>query len=242
MNERLYNKMVDMSSFLTDPLWDVYNDAYNGYLGEPLLGVMMLGLIASTYPGQVASHIGSFPLIANQMISRDDWWKIVVGLFIGKLIGIYVITILILMDGFPINLVEKLGIANVPFFLLLGGMFFNQVRRGRKRKVEILEKKQFALWVGLIIGFILSLIIDPSVYELITIYIPWLTDESLFYTIVIPFLFTLATFLPVLAFSVIGYGFNLDVRLKGKSDHKLIPYFFGFVYMFLALNQFLLFW
>ncbi|MDC3425767.1 hypothetical protein NC797_14765 [Aquibacillus sp. 3ASR75-11] len=243
MNAILYKQLVDFASFITDPLWGLYNSSYNGYFGAPLLGTILLGVIASVYPSQLAAHIGSIPFIAKQMMHRKDWWKMVTGLFLGKLIGVYLLTgFIIWLEGNKLEgIVEKVSMASAPFFLVLGVLFF-QWSRLLEKGIPINKPSQPILWKGLAVGFVLSLFLDSGVYQIYTMYTPWIIDKSIFYVLIIPFLFAFATFFPLLIFSILGYGYKLDVFLKKKSGSKLVYIYFGFIYFFVALNLFLLYW
>ncbi|WP_407270685.1 hypothetical protein [Radiobacillus sp. PE A8.2] len=233
MNVDLYNQLIGQFKLITEPLWELYG-SYNGYSGFPILGTILLGLIGSTYPSQIAYHLGAITYITSQMRYKSNWLDTVISFFMGKLAGVYlIIGIYLWSEGDWLEAFLN-GIRNlsIPLYLLLSISFFKATNR----------TKSLSFYKGFLISFMLSLIMDPKVFSIINLFTPWILNESLFLGWILPFLYVFASFVPIFIFSILGYGFNLDIFLKKNSTKKQMHYFFGFALIILAFNQLFLYW
>lgn len=232
MNINLYNQLVEMFSFITEPLWELYG-LYNGYSGTPLLGTILLGLIASTYPGQIIFHLGATTYITSQMRYKSNWFTIIIGLLMGKMASVYLIigTYFLIDEDWVEVYLEGIRNFSAPFYLLLGIAFLNSIN----------GMKHLTVYKGFLIGFFLSLFMDLKVFSLMDLFTPWILDQPLFVGWILPFFYVLATFTPIFIFSVLSYGFKLDTLLRKNHQKKSVHYFFGITLIVLALNQFFLY-
>ncbi|UOR12073.1 hypothetical protein [Halobacillus amylolyticus] len=243
MNISLFNQLVELFNFLTDPLWELYN-SHNGYEGEPFLGAVLLGVIVSTYPSQIAAHLGAVTYISSEMVHRINWWKTVIGFFTGKLVSVYLAVSLILWSEstWVTSFFENIRPLSVPVFLLLGISLLAHIisfrKIAKKKKVKI---GNYPFLKGGLIGFVLSLFMDHGVINLLRLYTPWLANESVANSWFISFLFAFTSFVPVWIFSIMSYGFKLDTFLRKHSTRKSLKVFFGFSLIIIALNLFFLY-
>lgn len=237
MNRDLYIQLIEQFKFITEPLWELYG-SYNGYLGSPLLGALFLGLITSTYPSQITYNLASITYITNQMVHKANWWKIVISFFFAKVLGVYLIARFIFGEqkDWINTFLEGIRYVSGFLYLLLGILFLLTVPRNNIRS------KYMSFFKAFLISLCLSVIIDPVALSILTMFIPWIANPNMFLGWSVPFFYTLATFIPIWIFSILSYGFKLDVFLRKNAAKKQIYYLFGFTLIILAFNQFFLYW
>lgn len=243
MNVDLYKQMIDLFDFITNPLWELFNDTYYySFQGAQLVGVTILGLIASTYPSQISYQLGTITYCTDQMVAKDKWWNIPLGLFIGKLVSVYLVVIINFWLNWDriVSLLEEILKFGGPVYLMLG-LSFLIIQFGRLRNVYLLRKGISSFYIAIMISFVLSLFVDPGTILIMDIFIPWIEREGFLLGLLIPFFFSFGSFIPILVINILAYGFHGDSLIRKSFSEKSIRYFFGLVLIVLAVNQFFLY-
>ncbi|MDC3418159.1 hypothetical protein [Aquibacillus salsiterrae] len=228
MNTDLYNSLTDLFNWITIPLWKWFNSTYNGPFGAPFTGSVLLGLIASTYPSQLSYHLSGIVFTSKEMTANRKWWTIPAVFLLAKLVVTYFLVFLSMRYENEVVLIFNyvIGWAS-PVYLLIGVLLL------------FISDRNIRISLITYISLVLAIFVDPKVIQLIQAFVPWIPKEPIIGWIM-PFLYATAEFVPILIFSILAYGFNLDKFLFRNRHKQIIYYFYGLVLIVLAINQFFL--
>lgn len=244
-----YFQFSQLLSYISEPLGKLY---YSQQV--PFVGAIILGLLGALAPCQISSNLGIISYTTNRMSRGEVWYKEITSFFIGKTLVYFVLGMSVLLIGkgiepwtIPIYQVTRKIIG--PLFLFTGLYFVGLIKiRGmfteRLLKYRGLLDKLTGNKRGFLLGILLSLAFCPTMFLIFFGLLMPLVLNTTTYGLALPFIFSVGTFLPVLLFIGLAYGFGLDRTFikKSKKVGKMIQVISGVILILLGINDIILYW
>jgi len=244
-----YYQFQQFLSMISGPLTSLYYSQQT-----PLIGAILLGMIAAFAPCQISANMGAISFSTNRMAQGKEWLKDLAYFFSGKttvyiILGLIAVWIGNEIGEWTIPLFQVVRKVVGPFFLITGlyligfikikGLFTERLLTYRKKIEKISGHRSHFL-----LGILLSLAFCPTMFLLFFGTLIPLSISTPTYGAVLPLLFSLGTFIPVLLFIGIAYGFGFDGHLvrKSKKLGRFIQIGAGIVLMLLGLHDMILYW
>jgi cytochrome c-type biogenesis protein len=234
---------------LSGPLTNLY---YSQQM--PLIGALLLGLIGAFAPCQISANVGAVSLTTHRIAQGKEWLKDIFFFFLGKTLVYVLLGILAVWIGDQINqwtipvfqVVRKMV---GPLFLFTGlyligvikikSLFSERLLKYRGNIQGIAGHKR-----SFLLGILLSLAFCPTMFLLFFSTLIPLTLSTQGYGAVLPLLFSLGTFLPVLLFVGLAFGFGFDGKWikESKRIGAIIQVVSGILLILIGLNDLILYW
>jgi cytochrome c-type biogenesis protein len=244
-----YFQVQQFLSVFSGPLTNLYFSQQT-----PFIGAILLGLIGAFAPCQISANAGAISFTTNRIAQGKEWVKDLIYFFSGKtivyvILGLFAIWIGNQVGHWTIPMFQVVRKVVGPFFLITGlylvgmikikGLVTERLLKYRGR-IEMLSghKRSFLL------GILLSLAFCPTMFLLFFSTLIPLSISTNGYGVTLPLLFSLGTFIPVLLFMGISFGFGFDGKLikKSKKLGRFIQKCSGFILIFLGINDIFLYW
>lgn len=244
-----YNQFVQLLTLFSEPLGNLYYSQQT-----PIIGALLLGILGALAPCQISANLGAISYTTNRMTQGEAWYKELASFFVGKTLVYFLLAVLVLWIGkgleewtIPIFQVTRKVMG--PLFLVTGlyfvglikikGMFTERLLnlRGRMDKFSG-NKRAFSL------GILLSLAFCPTMFLLFFGLLSPLMLTTPSYGVTLPFLFSLGTFLPVLLFIGLAFGFGVDRYFikKSKKVGRAVQIISGIILILIGINDIILYW
>lgn len=244
-----YTQFAQLLSYISGPLSNLYYAQQT-----PIIGALLLGLIGALAPCQISANLGAMSYTTNRMTKGESWYKEINSFFVGKtmvyvILGLIVIFIGKEMEQWTIPIFQVTRKIIGPLFLLTGLYFIGVIKiRGifteRLLQYRGLVNKLSGNKRGFFLGVLLSLSFCPTMFLLFFGLLMPLVLNTGGYGLVLPFLFSIGTFLPVLLFIGLIYGFDIDRILikKSKKVGRIVQIIAGIILILLGISDIILYW
>jgi cytochrome c-type biogenesis protein len=244
-----YYQVQQFLSIFSGPLTNLYYSQQT-----PIIGAILLGLIGAFAPCQISANVGVISFTTNRMAQGQEWFKELIFFFLGKTIVYVILGFIAIWIGnqvgeWTIPTFQVVRKVVGPFFLITGLYLIGIIKiKGLvterllkyKGRVEMLSghKRSF------ILGILLSLAFCPTMFLLFFSTLIPLSISTSGYGVALPLLFSLGTFIPVLLFMGIAFGFGLDGKFikKSKKLGRFIQKSAGLILILLGINDIFLYW
>lgn len=244
-----YTQFTQLLSYVSEPLGNLYYSQQS-----PVIAALLLGLLGALAPCQISANLGTISYTTNRISKGEMWYKEITSFFLGKTLVYFILGMTVFLIGkgieqwtIPIFQVTRKIIG--PLFLITGLYFIGLIKiRGifteRLLKYSGLVDKLSGSKRGFFLGILLSLAFCPTMFLVFFGLLIPLVLNTTTYGLVLPFIFSIGSFLPVLLFLGLAYGFGLDRTFikKSKKVGRLIQVISGVVLILLGINDIILYW
>lgn len=244
-----YTQLAQLLSYISGPIGNFYYSQQT-----PIVGALLLGLMGALAPCQISANLGAISYTTNRMTKNKVWYKEITSFFVGKTLVYFILGMIVLIIGegiaqwsIPIFQVTRKIIG--PLFLLTGlyfigiikirGMFTERLLQYRGIADKLSGNKR-----GFFLGVLLSLAFCPTMFLLFFGLLMPLVLNTGGYGLALPFLFSIGTFLPVLLFIGLAFGFGVDRTFikKSKKVGRVVQIVSGVILILLGINDIILYW
>lgn len=245
----LYIELVQLLSFISEPLSNFYHAQQ-----MPIVGALLLGILGAIAPCQISANMGVITYTANRMTQQEKWHTEIISFFIGKTFVYFLLGVFVLWLGkgfeditIPIFQVTQKMIG--PLFLFIGLYFIGWIKLKGIFTEKLLKyrgkidhfsgnKRAFSL------GVLLSLAFCPTMFLIFFGLLMPLVLSTVGYGLALPFVFSIGTFIPVLFFFGLAFSFGIDrgFMKKSKRVSRVLQIITGIILIFLGIYNILLFW
>ncbi|EGL84259.1 hypothetical protein CathTA2_0187 [Caldalkalibacillus thermarum TA2.A1] len=244
-----YIQFVQWLSFISEPLSNLYHSQQT-----PVLGALLLGILGAVAPCQISTNMGAISYTTNRMAQGKKWLAEILSFFAGKTFVYFLLGVLVLLIGkelealtIPVFQVTRKIIG--PLFLIAGLYFVGWIKiRGvfteRLLKYQGLTEKFSGNKRAFSLGVLLSLAFCPTMFLIFFgLLIPLVLGTS-GYGFILPLLFSIGTFIPVLLFFVLAFSFGVDRAFMKKSKRvgRIIQIVTGVIFIVLGIHDTILYW
>lgn len=244
-----YSQVVQILSFISEPLGGLYYSQQ-----APIIGALLLGIIGALAPCQISGNLGAISYTANRMAHGEAWYKEILSFFAGKTLVYFVLATLVLLVGkgleewtVPVFQVTRKIIGPLFFFTglyLIGiikirGVFTERLLSYRK----LVDRLSGNMRVFLL-GILLSLAFCPTMFLLFFGLLIPLVLNTTGYGVALPLIFSFGTFIPVLLFVALAFGFGMDRSFlkRSKRAGRVVQIIAGVILVLLGINDIMLYW
>jgi cytochrome c-type biogenesis protein len=244
-----YFQVSQFLAYLSQPFSNLY---YSSQV--PLIGALLLGVVGALAPCQISANVGTVSYTLNQMGKGQGWYRQIFCFFLGKTFTYFLLGLLVIWIGkgleeltIPIFQVTRKMIG--PLFLLTGLYFIGVFKIKGIFTEKLLRYEGFLENVSgnkrwFFLGVLLSLAFCPTMFLLFFGLLIPLVLNTTGYGFSLPFIFSLGTFMPVLLFLGLVYGFGWDQTLvkNSKKFGKSVQVVAGVLLILLGINDIILYW
>jgi hypothetical protein len=244
-----YYYILQMLSALTEPISQLY------YAQEaPIMAAFFLGVLGAVAPCQLTANMGVISYSLHKISRGERWYGEMLFFFLGKTAVYVILALLAFALGktleqwiIPVAQVSKRLMG--PIFLLTGLYLIGFIKlRGlfteRLLKFKPMIEKLNGHKRGFLLGILISLAFCPTMFLLFFAMLIPLVLQAGVWGGVLPLTFSIGTFLPVLIFLALAFGFGLDGTLirRSKRIGRIIQAVAGIILLVVGINDIIIYW
>jgi cytochrome c-type biogenesis protein len=244
-----YTQIVQLLTLFSEPIGNLYYSQQT-----PIVGALLLGILGALAPCQISANLGAISYTTNRITQGEKWYKEYLSFFAGKTLVYFLLALFVLLIGkgleewtIPIFQVARKIIG--PLFLITGLYFIGLIKiKGlfteRLLKYKGLSHRFSGNKRAFLLGVLLSLAFCPTMFLLFFGLLLPLVLNTPGYGVALPLLFSLGTFLPVLLFLGLTFGFGFDRNLvkNSKKVGRIVQIVSGIILLIIGINDVLLYW